>query len=251
MKRPTVLLALLLLPMAGAARGDEFKAGPSPKVGNILHLTASPAFEGAPRDRLMFGVGEEIFLWIERDSWHDVDLRRTGDGQDWQEVPDEMGLIRWAVDTAADVYPTVGEHVLVTCSTFSDEFRAVAFVGDSGTRGRDRPLILSMGDDGALQEKDLGKIQLEEDPRKTLPRGPAPQPETEPEPSLLELLYDLERQTKRVVRTPLDKVERQGKELLARFDDAESQGQIYFRLAKIAAECGQIEPRKTIEFAKA
>ncbi|HEY1784548.1 MAG TPA: hypothetical protein VGG30_03335 [Pirellulales bacterium] len=269
----TTVVGLAVFAAQGAA--EQYLPGPAPTVGALKHLTEAEAAIGSPRDRLEFGIGERVTFWIDRATWNDVDLMRPTEDARWREVPDEMGIVIWSVDGSSDVFPTVADETTLTVSMSGGQLRIAAAVTDSGQRGKDKKTAAPIGLAGNLPgrshlgSRQIGAGMLAAEGKTPLAivgrrsvfggllglAGVYCLLEAEAAPAaktLAQLLVDLEDNLKRGRETNLDQVERGGRELLAHRDnDPESQGLIYHRMAKIAAESGQIAPNTTIAFAEA
>jgi len=120
------------------ATTQSYLPGPPPTVGDIQHRTVSP-FNPSRTD---IGIGESVNCWIDPNTWYDADIQIDAYGNKTI-VYDTMGTVTWSASGAGRVYPIVGDSTTLTADlTDADDTLTVqAAVTDSGTMGRDPPVV--------------------------------------------------------------------------------------------------------------
>lgn len=202
-----VLNLIANLPIAGIA----YLPGPPPKVGSIHHQTVEEL--PGPRNRLTIGIGEQVSLWIDPAEWEDIDYVLTKEGL--VPVSDEIGVMTWTSVGAGSVFPIVGSRTTLTADLASADGQIciTVTIQDSGTKGKDQAVHLSLGQNLAAALTKLDELRKGRE-------------------------------------TPLATVDERGARLLKDYSSLGDRGRIYYQLAHVHAQSGLRRPEKVIEYTK-
>lgn len=219
-----LLIAAVLCSDLGTAVSRE-PAGNERELGEIRHLAVSEA--PLPRDRADFGIGEQVFFWVETpvvDAWNrpDADVAKRS-----------PGFVVWTASDLSTVLPTV-------------------------TQTGDRTIV-SIGLSGEDRQFDVGVAKLDHRPL-TDDRTEHWQPAESEDAALLGVEADEDMDWKTTLhrlielrqprKTPFKDVERLAREIFSRPLTAPDQALVYFHLAELYAQSGMIYPERVLAYSR-
>jgi RNA polymerase sigma factor (sigma-70 family) len=201
---------------------------PPPILGQIKHRTVAEF--PLPRDRLQFGIGEEVDFWVEGDPALD----------------DLAAVVAWHVQGAGTVYPIVGVATILTLDVTDKEGQLTVIPArrDLGIGGRRRPDAL---------EQDLRtwlRDQIAALPQRALQPVYGPPPNFEYREELRKDVYEKLDALRKGTETPFAQLDDLGRTLLAKYSAPTEAGQIYYHLAHLHAQADLAHPERVIEYAR-
>jgi hypothetical protein len=181
-----------------------------------------------PRDRTVFGIGEEVEFWLDPPGREDAEA-----------------VIAWHVHGAGTVYPLIGPGTLLKFAVTREDGKlsVVAARRDFGT-------------DTTKQKQaaaDLGKwlrAQIASLPkRQAVPDGDDPPAPVEYPKELRDELSRLDAMRKGT-GTDFARVDEVGRTLLQKYPGPKERGQIYYWLAHVHAQSGLVHPERVMEYTR-
>ncbi len=226
------MVGTLAMVLGGEVNGGKPDGEPPPLRGEIKHRAVAEF--PLPRDRTVFGIGEEVDYWIDPPD---------ADGPD--------AVIGWQVEGTATVYPVIGPATMVTVGMMGADsrFTVSAARRDPGRiTAAQKPA--AVGDSAVADFQSWLREQLAALPKGE--RAPASgDPPAEPEYPK-ELRAELRRLDglRQGRQTPLAEVDELGRKLLETYTGAKERGQIYYQLAHVHAQSGLAHPERVIAYAR-
>lgn len=130
---------------------QQYLAGPSPTIGDIIHTADSSS--GLDPNRLKLGMTEALNCSVDPGTWEDIDYEQSASTLSNTPRYDSMGDVTWSVNGSAVAFPSMGlSTVVTTIATDADyTFTVEADIEDAGLFKKDKD---PAGGDGPALKKE-------------------------------------------------------------------------------------------------